>query len=156
MWQTKYAATIPKNLGVGVNFRPCSEGYFLSGRPQSVALPHLLHKYLVYVINSNLVITSQNFHLLHFFSAILCKEINFLIVSNEHSVQKTITSDSNREFFNILTRIGLKLGSLIITEVDILPNTGDFAMHFRICSLTLILKLGLVASFGGYSSYSMV
>ena len=36
MWQTKYAAAIPKNLGVGVNFRPCSEGYFLSGRPQSV------------------------------------------------------------------------------------------------------------------------
>ena len=33
MWQTKYAAAIPKNLGVGVNFRPCSEGYFLSGRP---------------------------------------------------------------------------------------------------------------------------
>jgi len=26
-------AAIPKNLGVGVNFRPCSEGYFLSGRP---------------------------------------------------------------------------------------------------------------------------
>ena len=24
MWQTKYAAAIPKNLGVGVNFRPCS------------------------------------------------------------------------------------------------------------------------------------
>ena len=36
MWQTKYAAAIPKNLGVGVNFRPSSEGYFLSGRPQSV------------------------------------------------------------------------------------------------------------------------
>ena len=33
MWQTKYAAAIPKNLGVGVNFRPCSEGYFLSGCP---------------------------------------------------------------------------------------------------------------------------
>jgi hypothetical protein len=33
MWQTKYAAAIPKNLGVGVNFRPCSECYFLSGRP---------------------------------------------------------------------------------------------------------------------------
>ena len=33
MWQTKYAAAIPKNLGpknlgVGVNFRPCSEGFF--------------------------------------------------------------------------------------------------------------------------------
>ena len=36
MWQTKYAAAIPKNLGVGGNFRPCSEGYFLSGRPLSV------------------------------------------------------------------------------------------------------------------------
>ena len=23
----------PKNLGLGLNFRPCSEGYFLSGRP---------------------------------------------------------------------------------------------------------------------------
>ena len=33
MWQTKYASAEPKNLGVGVNFRPCSEGYFLSGRP---------------------------------------------------------------------------------------------------------------------------
>ena len=33
MWQTKYATTIPKNLGVGVNFRQCSEGYFLFGRP---------------------------------------------------------------------------------------------------------------------------
>ena len=36
MWQTKYAATIPKNLGLGLNFGPCSEGYFLSGRPYSV------------------------------------------------------------------------------------------------------------------------
>ena len=31
VWQTKYAAAIPKNLGVGVNFRLCSEGHFLSG-----------------------------------------------------------------------------------------------------------------------------
>ena len=36
MWQTKYASAVPKNLGVGVNFRPFSECYFLSGRPQSV------------------------------------------------------------------------------------------------------------------------
>ena len=42
MWQTKYAAAIPKNLGVGMNFLPCSEGYFLSGRPQSV-LPAIGH-----------------------------------------------------------------------------------------------------------------
>ena len=33
MWHTKYAAAIPINLGLGLNFRPCSEGYFLSGRP---------------------------------------------------------------------------------------------------------------------------
>ena len=31
MWQTKYALTVPKNLGVRVNFRPCSEDYYLSG-----------------------------------------------------------------------------------------------------------------------------
>ena len=36
MWQTKYASAVPKNLGVEVNFRPCSEGHFLSGRPYSV------------------------------------------------------------------------------------------------------------------------
>ena len=30
MWQTKYAAVIPKNMGLGLNFRLCSEGYLLS------------------------------------------------------------------------------------------------------------------------------
>jgi hypothetical protein len=30
---TKYASAVPKNLGLGLNFRPCSEGYFFSGRP---------------------------------------------------------------------------------------------------------------------------
>ena len=39
MWQTKYASTVPKNLGVEVNFWPRSEGHFLSGRPQSVCGP---------------------------------------------------------------------------------------------------------------------
>ena len=29
MWQTKYASAVPKNLGVGVNFQPCSLGYSL-------------------------------------------------------------------------------------------------------------------------------
>ena len=28
MLQTKYALAVPKNLGLGLNFRPCSEGYF--------------------------------------------------------------------------------------------------------------------------------
>ena len=42
MWQTKYASAVPKHLGVGVNFRPCSEGYFFSGSPQSVLSPHLI------------------------------------------------------------------------------------------------------------------
>ena len=37
MWQTKYASAVTKNLGLGLNFRPCSEAYyFLSGRPQSM------------------------------------------------------------------------------------------------------------------------
>ena len=36
MWQTKYALAVPKNLGVGVDFWPCSEGDFLTGRLQSV------------------------------------------------------------------------------------------------------------------------
>ena len=33
IWKTKYASAVLRNLGVGVNFRPCSESYFLSGRP---------------------------------------------------------------------------------------------------------------------------
>ena len=33
MWQTKYASAVPKNLGVGVDFRPFSEDDFLTGRP---------------------------------------------------------------------------------------------------------------------------
>ena len=32
-WQTKYAPAVPKNLEVEVDFRPCSEGDFLTGRP---------------------------------------------------------------------------------------------------------------------------
>ena len=36
MWQKKYASAVLKNLGLGFNFWPCSEGYFLSWRPQSV------------------------------------------------------------------------------------------------------------------------
>ena len=42
MWQTKYASAIPKNLGVGVDFRSCSEGNFLTGRPYS-GRPYSVH-----------------------------------------------------------------------------------------------------------------
>ena len=38
MWQAKYASAILKHLGVGLNYRPCSEDYFLFGRPWSVGL----------------------------------------------------------------------------------------------------------------------
>ena len=31
--RANYALAVPKNFGVGVNFRPCNEGYFLSWRP---------------------------------------------------------------------------------------------------------------------------
>ena len=47
MWQTKYASAVPKNLGVEVNFRPCSEGYFLSRHPQSVLLRITFESYKV-------------------------------------------------------------------------------------------------------------
>ena len=33
-----YASAVRKNLGVGVDFRPCSEGDFLIGRLYSVVL----------------------------------------------------------------------------------------------------------------------
>ena len=42
MWQLKYASAVPKNLGVGVDFRPCSEGNSLTiasvvrGQPNKV------------------------------------------------------------------------------------------------------------------------
>ena len=36
MWQTKYTSAIPKNLGVGVDFWPCSEDNFFTGRSYSV------------------------------------------------------------------------------------------------------------------------
>ena len=32
MWQAKYTMAVPKNLGVGVDFRSFSEGDFLSRR----------------------------------------------------------------------------------------------------------------------------
>ena len=36
MWQTKYDSAVPKNMGVGVNLRLCSEDYFLSWHLKSV------------------------------------------------------------------------------------------------------------------------
>jgi hypothetical protein len=42
MWQTKYASAAPKNLGWGLNFRPCSEGDFLTGSPQSVFVNEII------------------------------------------------------------------------------------------------------------------
>ena len=38
MWQTKYASAVPKNFGLGFDFRPCSEGNFFTGHPQSVCI----------------------------------------------------------------------------------------------------------------------
>ena len=33
IWQTKYVLAVPKNLELGLNSWPCSEGYFFSERP---------------------------------------------------------------------------------------------------------------------------
>ena len=41
MWQTEYALAVQKYLGVGVDFRLCSEGDFLTGRLQSVVFNKL-------------------------------------------------------------------------------------------------------------------
>ena len=49
MWQTKYA--LAKNLGLGVDI--CSEGDFLSGRPQSV----------LHTISSSVLVTASNLFL---------------------------------------------------------------------------------------------
>ena len=38
MWQKKYASAVPKNLGLGLDFRLCSEGDFLTGCPWSVVM----------------------------------------------------------------------------------------------------------------------
>ena len=38
MWQTKYALAVSKNLGLGFDFWPCSEGDFLTGCTYSVIL----------------------------------------------------------------------------------------------------------------------
>ena len=53
MWQTKYALAVPKNLGVvpknlevGVDFWPCSEGDFLTWLPYSL-LPYK-HLHIIY------------------------------------------------------------------------------------------------------------
>jgi hypothetical protein len=37
----KYALAVPKNLGLEFNFRPCSEGHFLSG-PNYISAPILV------------------------------------------------------------------------------------------------------------------
>ena len=62
MWQTKYATAVPKNLGVEVDFRPCSEGNILTGRPQSVPFSKL-----IFFLNQ-----LDNAICKHLFSQILC------------------------------------------------------------------------------------
>ena len=47
MWQTKYAAAVPKNLGLGLNLRPCSEGYIFALWPSVVrVVKYELKEYL--------------------------------------------------------------------------------------------------------------
>ena len=41
MWQTKFFLAVPKNLGLGFDFRPCSEGNFLIRRPWSLSMLQL-------------------------------------------------------------------------------------------------------------------
>ena len=49
MWQIKYASAVPKNLGVGVDFRPCSEDNLLTGRPLSVIASSKMLGVLIFI-----------------------------------------------------------------------------------------------------------
>ena len=52
MWLTKCALAVTKNLGVRVDFQPCSEGDFLTGFPWSVKKIYYLSRwYLDYLFN---------------------------------------------------------------------------------------------------------
>ena len=43
MWQTKYVSAVPKNLGLGLNFRPCSAQWLTTviGRVKLITLYHM-------------------------------------------------------------------------------------------------------------------
>ena len=64
MWQTKYASDVPKNLGLGLNFRPCSE--FFSGRLYSVetVIYVVTREFRNYAVNQKLLglKSDQNLH----------------------------------------------------------------------------------------------
>ena len=85
MWQTKYASAVPKNLGLGLNFRLCSEGYFLSGCLQSVVLhadgPNAHTIYLL-VLYSSCTIMQIDVYVLANFD----KSRTIIIVYNDNSV----------------------------------------------------------------------
>ena len=70
MWQTKCASVVPKNLGLGVDFRPCSEGDILTGCPQSVLESiQMQHRSLVNSFSSmekrKIASFSSSFNLIH-------------------------------------------------------------------------------------------
>ena len=48
MWQAKYALAVHKNLGLGFDFRPCSEGHFLNGHPRGSGDPSMLFSVIYY------------------------------------------------------------------------------------------------------------
>ena len=79
-----------------------------------------------------------------------------MVYKPSHQTQ-TGRFESNFPIFWLELGLNWEVFNKMIPEVDILQNMGDFSKHLRICSLTLILKLGpLHCSFGGYSSDSVV
>ena len=48
---TKYASAVPKNLGLGFDVRPCSEGDFLTGLPYSMSFPIEEYSILEYILD---------------------------------------------------------------------------------------------------------
>ena len=92
MWQTKYASAVPKDLGLGFDFRPCSEGNFLNGRPQSVVCSR---SYAPRYLNSNpnsfyLILPARKYcgNNLHFQTILVFSEQLFLVESAFYPKEK--------------------------------------------------------------------
>ena len=56
MWQRKYASAVPKNLGVGVNFRPCSAVKAISSLGVRSACPSIFKVPVVLLVCSSVLL----------------------------------------------------------------------------------------------------
>ena len=122
VWQTKYAATVPKNLGLGLNFWPCSEGYFLSGRPQSVhSGTSFQNSYYAYdTLRNNLMtinISSANSVQLERSKRFIMKKKRHYVLHLFSKLAKTLPAENffYREYFSIKRGTSISRGREFVT-----------------------------------------